>query len=82
MSNYKNIDEFFEGNDLSEKPNLIPNNINIVLKFKKNTGYRALMGFLYFILIPQIICFIFVGVIELGYIILIFIFIMLLLSFL
>jgi len=81
MSKYKNIDDFFEGNDLSEKPNLIPNNINIVLKFKKNTGYRVGMGFLYFILIPQIICFIFVGVIELGYIILILIFIMLLLSF-
>ena len=39
------------------------------------------MGFLYFLLIPQIICFIFVGVIELLYIILGLIFIIFLLSF-
>ena len=81
MSQYRNIDDFFEGNDLSEKPNLTRDNINIVFNFKRYTGYKVLMGFLYFLLIPQIICFIFVGVIELLYIILGLIFIIFLLSF-
>lgn len=81
MSQYRNIDDFFEGNDLSEKPNLTRDNINTVFNFKRYTCYKVLMGFLYFLLIPQIICFIFVGVIELLYIILGLIFIIFLLSF-
>ena len=82
MSQYRNIDDFFEGNDLSEKPNLTRENINIVLNCKRSTCYKVSMGILFFLLIPQIICFIFVRVKELGYISLGLIFIILLLSFL
>lgn len=81
MSKYRNIDDFFEGNNLSAQPNLIPKEQKEELKFYQGCCYKFLIIFIYFLLIPQIICFIFVGVKELLYIILSLSFILFLLYF-
>lgn len=48
MSRSINIDDYFEGNNLSSQPKLINKDIKVELKFYKGCCYKFIIGILFF----------------------------------